>query len=105
MRSGLLKEPIEIWTKTLITNDFGEEEENWIIKDTTRARLVHDGGARVNQNDEIVFTHSKTFQFRLYVEVDDLDRIKWNGKFYRILNIEPDREQMCQTVKTELIND
>ena len=105
MRAGLLTEQIEIWSKTLAVNGFGEEVEDWIKTYQTRARLVHDGGSRVVSNDEIVFTHSKTFQIREYVPINELDRILWNGKFYRILNIEPDRVQMNQTIKTELIND
>lgn len=105
MRAGLLTEQIEIWSKHLTVNEFGEEVEDWIKTYKTRARLVHDGGSRVVSNDEIVFTHSKTFQIRQYVPINELDRILWNGKFYRILNIEPDRVQMNQTIKTELIND
>ena len=105
MRAGLLTEQIEIWSKTLAVNEFGEEVEDWIKTYQTRARLVHDGGSRVVSNDEIVFTHSKTFQIREYVPINELDRILWNGKFYRILNIEPDDVQMNKTIKTELIND
>lgn len=105
MRAGLLTEQIEIWSKQLTVNDYGEEVEDWIKTYQTRARLVHDGGSRVVSNDEILFTHSKTFQIRQYVPINELDRIFWNGKFYRILNIEPDRVQMNQTIKTELIND
>lgn len=105
MRAGLLTEQIEIWSKQLTINDFGEEVEEWIKTYQTRARLVHDGGSRTLSNDEVVFTHSKTFQIRDYVPISELDRIFWNGKYYRILNIEPDRTQMNQTIKTELIND
>ena len=105
MRAGLLKEQIEIWSKRLTVNEFGEEVEDWIKTYQTRARLVHDGGSRVVSNDEIVFTHSKTFQIRQYVPINELDRILWKGKFYRILNIEPDDVQMNKTIKTELIND
>ena len=105
MRAGLLKEQIEIWSKQLTVNEFGEEVEDWISTYKTKARLVHDGGSRVVSNDEILFTHSKTFQIRQYVPINELDRILWNGKFYRILNIEPDDVQMNKTIKTELIND
>lgn len=105
MKAGLLTELIEIWTKTLETNKYGEETETWAKTYETRARLVHDGGSRVIRNDEVMFTHSKTFQVRDYVPVGNYDRIKWEGNFYRILNIEPDRVSMNQTIKVELIND
>jgi head-tail adaptor len=105
MKAGLLTEHIEIWKKTLETNKYGEETETWSKSYETRARLVHDGGSRVISNDEVMFTHSKTFQVRDYVPVGNYDRIKWEGDFYRILNIEPDRVSMNQTIKVELIND
>ena len=105
MRAGLLKEPIEIWEKTLLTNEFGEETETWQLKDSTKARLIHDGGSRVIENSEVFFAHTKTFEVRDYVNVDDYDRIIWDNKKYRILNIEPTKSQMKLTIKTELIDD
>lgn len=105
MRAGLLTEPIEIWTKTVVTNDFGEETESWALKYSTRARLLHDGGSRVIENEQVFFSHTKTFQVRDYVPVDDYDKIIWDHKEYRILNIEPDKKQMNLTIKTELIDD
>lgn len=105
MRAGLLTESIEIYEKTLVKNDYGEESENWVLKYSTKARLVHDGGGRVIINDEVFYTHAKTFQVRSYVPVEDYDRIKWNGKFYRILNIEIDKKINNITIKAELIDD
>jgi head-tail adaptor len=105
MRAGLLKENIEIWQKSLTTNDYGEETEIWSLKYSTKARLVHNGGSRVIENEEVFFSHTKTFEVRDYVPVDDYDRIVWNNKKYRILNIEPDRTQMKLTIKAELIDD
>lgn len=105
MRAGLLTESIEIYEKTLVRNDYGEESENWVLKYSTKARLVHDGGGRVIQNDEVFYTHAKTFQVRSYVPVGDYDRIKWNDNFYRILNIEIDKKINNITIKAELIDD
>ena len=105
MRAGLLTEKIEIWEKTLVTNEFGEQTETWNLKNTTRARLVHNGGNRVIENSEVFFAHTKTFEVRDYNKIGDYDRIVWDNKKYRILNIEPDKAQMKLTVKTELIDD
>lgn len=105
MRAGLLTEPIEIYEKLITRNEFGEEAEQWQLKYSTKARLVHDGGSRVIQNDEVFFAHSKTFQVRDYVPVGEYDKIKWDSKYYRILNIEPDKKLMNKTIKTELIDD
>ncbi len=105
MRAGLLNEPIEIYEKVVTTNSFGEQTEDWSLKYSTMARLIHDGGNRVILNDEVFFAHTKTFQIRDYVPVGDYDRIKWNSQYYRILNIEPDKHMMNKTIKTELIDD
>ena len=105
MRAGLLKETIEIWEKSLTTNEYGEETEEWNLRCTTKARLVHNGGNRVIENSEVFFAHIKTFEIRDYITVDDYDRIVWNNKKYRILNIEPDKAKMKLTIKTELIDD
>ena len=43
MRAGLLTEQIEIWSKQLTVNEFGEEVEDWISTYKTRARHVQDG--------------------------------------------------------------
>lgn len=105
MRAGLLKENIEIWSKSLTVNDFGEEIENWSCSYRTRARLTHNGGSRMIDNQQVFYEHSKTFEIRLYVPVYEYDRIRWNNQFYRITNIEPDRATMRQIIKTELIDD
>ena len=105
MRAGLLKEPIEVWRKIVTRNDYGEETEDWYCNYRTRARLLHDGGSRVIDNQQVFYEHAKTFEIRLYVPVDDYDKILWNGKFYRITNIEPDTQTQKQIVKTELIDD
>ena len=105
MRAGLLTERIEILQPDVATNDFGEETTNWVSIYTTKARLVHTGGNRMNVNDEILYTYTKTFQIRNYVPVQDFYRILWNGKQYRILDIEPEKQQQQITIKTELVND
>jgi SPP1 family predicted phage head-tail adaptor len=105
MRAGLLTEQIDIIESVLTVNDFGEETEEWVTKYSTRARLVHNGGNRLLVNNEVTYSNIKTFQVRYYVPVDDFDRIRWEGKVYRILNIEPNKAQQNKTIKTELVND
>lgn len=105
MRAGLLTERIEILKPDVSTNDFGEETTDWISIYTTKARLVHTGGNRTVQNDEVFYSYTKTFQIRNYVSVQEYDRILWNGKQYRILDIEPEKQQQQITIKTELVND
>ena len=105
MRAGLLTERIDVLKPVVTVNDYGEETTDWQNIYTTKARLVHTGGNRMNVNDEIFYSYTKTFQIRNYVPVQDYYRILWDGKQYRILDIEPDRQQQQITVKTEIVND
>jgi head-tail adaptor len=105
MLAGLLNEPITIIESALTTNDYGEEEQEWVEKYTTRARLVHDYGSRSQTNSEIFYTSTKTFQVRYYVPVTVFDRIIWNSLTYRIIDIEPSKEMMNLTIKAELVNE
>lgn len=105
MRAGILKEKIEIITPQITTNDYGEQTTEWVSKYSTRARLVHINGNRIEPNSEIFYSHEKTLEVRNYVPVDDFDRIIWNEKQYRILDIEPDESQMKKIIRVELVND
>jgi len=105
MRAGLLTEPIQIIENEIVVNDFGEETSEWVLKYETKARVVHDGGTRTNENDEIYYTGLKTFEVRFYVPITDFDRIVWNGTTYRILNIDPNKEKQKLTIRAEKVND
>lgn len=105
MKAGLLKEKIDVITPKIITNDYGEQTTEWELKYSTRARLIHTSGNRIEPNGEIFYSYTKTLEVRSYVPVDDFDRIIWNGKQYRILDIEPNVEQMKKIIRMELVND
>lgn len=105
MIAGLLTQRIKVITPQLIKNDFGEEETIWVDKYTTRARLVHKNGNRAIENNEVVYDYSKTFEIRSYVPIEDFDRIIWNNKQYRILDIEPNEKNMNKIINVELVNE
>lgn len=105
MRAGLLKEQIEIITPIITTNDYGEQTTEWVSKYKTRARLIHTSGSRVEYNSEVFYSHIKTLEVRNYVPIDDFDRIVWNDKQYRILDIEPDEAQMKYIIRVDLVNE
>lgn len=105
MRAGLLNEPITILESVVTVNDYGEEDTVWEVKFTTKAHVLHDGGTRTDINDEIVYTNLKTFEVRYYVPILEFDRILWEGKTYRVLNIDPNRDKQKLTIRAELVND
>lgn len=104
-RAGLLTEPIEILSVEKKRNDYGEETEIQKSKCNTRARVLHNKGGRKQENQEITYIYNKVFLVRYYVDIADFDLIRWNGKKYRVLDIEPDKVRQEKTIYTEQINE
>lgn len=105
MRAGLLTEVIEIHKPQITKSDWGEQSTIYLKDKETRARIINDNGNRNIENDEVVYNYSKTFEVRMYVDVDELDLIKWNNKFWRIMEIELDKPSQTKTVNCVLKND
>ena len=103
MDAGTLNEVISVYSTTVVKNSFGEEEEQLVKKFDTRACIWHRSGGRRLTNDSIVYDYSKTIQVRYYVDIDDFDIILWEGKYYRILDIEPNKRDLCKTINIEQI--
>lgn len=105
MKAGLLKEDITVLTAVISVNDFGEESTEWVTKYQTKARLVNKSGNRTIQNAEVIYDYIKELEVRGYVPINDFDRILWNGKIYRILEILERKEYNSKIINVEVIND
>ena len=105
MRAGLLLEQIEVWKPTITINDFGEQDTTYNLSFKCRARVKHSGGNRTVENFENVYPYQQDLIVRIYQNINDFDRIKWNNKFYTILHIEPDRELQCKNLLIAEVND
>lgn len=105
MQAGILNEVITILMKHITKNDFGEEKETLVERYITRAKVIYNNGGRTNENKSIFHPYTKSFQVRYYVPVDDYDIIEWNGKQYRVLDVESNREYQYKMINTELVND
>jgi head-tail adaptor len=103
MNAGDLNEVIDVYQVIYTKNSFGEEVESIVKKLTTRACVWHRSGGRRVSNDSIVYDYAKTIQVRYYVDIDDHDLIVWSGKTYRIMDIEPNKRDMCKTINIEEI--
>lgn len=106
MKAGTLQESITIYRSTISKNDYGEEVTEWQPISTTRAKLDHTSqNTRGLQNDEITYIYIKTLTVRIYVDVQEFDRIRWNNQYYRILDITPNKKLQSKEIKIELINE
>lgn len=104
MLAGLLTEPIQILKLQVERNEYGEQMDYYKPCCTTRANITPVSGGRTDENYEVYYEHRYKFVVRLYVNVDDFDRILWNGKQYRIINIDENKRQNNKTIITELVN-
>ena len=105
MKAGILKENIEIYEPVTVTTDFGNTTQTWQRFYTTRAAVMHNGGTRLNQNDEIFYPNNKTFIVRHYVPVVEKMRIKFQGKMYQITSIIPNKYYNDKEIYTTLVNE
>ena len=103
--SGRLNETIEIWYLDVKTSDYGDTTESWNFSSNARAMVDHNTGSLNSENFEIFNAYNKSFTVRIHTDVRDTDRIKYNGKFYRIITIDIDRPKQIKIIQTELINE
>lgn len=106
MRAGLLNSVISVEKPEVVSDEFGANSLKWVQHiSKTRAKVTYSSGSRANENNEIIFAYEVVFTVRIYHQIDERMRIRWEGKYYRILSIEEDRTLQQLTIKTELINE
>lgn len=103
--AGRLKEIVEIYSNSIVKDEYGQEKETRVLKQSTRAELKHNSGNRELENSEIVHNYTKTLVVRYYVDVEDYDLIKWENKFYRVIDVEPSKDYQFKTIRMEKCND
>lgn len=105
MESGRLNEIITVERPTIYQDGYGGNDVVWNEVIKTRADVQFTSGNRATENNEIVFNYNKIFTVRYYHKIDEKDRVIWNGKKYRILNLNYDRDKQYLQITTELINE
>lgn len=105
MAAGLYNTPIRIIKTKYEQDETGSmvEVDDCVI--CTRARIMHNGGGRSNENGDIAYLYNKQFQIHRYVNCIGYDIVEYQGKRYRILEIEDNRDYQYKMITTEQIND
>ena len=88
MFAGILKKKIEVYRKSVIKNDFGEEVETYTKVHSYRAGVSHQSTSRTVINSEIQYPYTKFLIVRIYADIIEEDVILLDGKYYRITSIE-----------------
>ena len=107
MRAGAYKYNIAVQRQEVTTSAYGSDKVEWHTLCNTKAGVEYLNGGREIENHEIFFSWQIKFILHSYVPVQDEDRIAFDGKYYRILSIQPQKETTRNqiTVITELINE
>lgn len=101
MLSGVLKERIDVYRKTVVKNDFGEEVESYIKVHSYRAGVSHQSTRRTVINYEIQYPYTKYLVVRIYADIEDNDIILYKDKYYRITSIEENDDRQNKRIDIE----
>ncbi len=105
MRAGLLKETIGVLIPASVVDAYRSKTTVYKEEYTTRARVQTPGSSRSVDNMEIFFGASAIITIRIYHTILPTYRLRWQGRDYRIVGIDPDREKQEQRIRVELINE
>lgn len=101
MLSGVLKEIIDVYRKTVVRNDFGEEVESYTKVHSYRAGVSHQSTRRAVINYEIQYPYTKFLIVRIFADIDENDIILYDNKYYRITSIEINKDLQNKRIDIE----
>lgn len=109
MRAGSLTEHITLLKPDWVKTETGSEYNTYTPVHKCRAKQTYSGGDRVNENGDIFYSHRVNFEirrgFQFLYEQQELYRIEWNNRQYRIICIEEDKHNQSIKITCSLIND
>lgn len=105
MKAGSLTDEIELLKPNYSTNEFGESLTVYESFLKTKANVIHSGGYKTINNNELFWGLNKVFKLRYYVEVKKDFRIKWQNQTYTITTIEKDKNAQQIIITAELLNE
>ena len=100
MRAGLLTRKIQVFHSKLERGKTGANKETWtnLFGDNKflYARVTYGGQQMKAQNGNFVLVSDITFNIRYYSQINEYNRIYWEGRKYRINAIRryPERGEM-----------
>jgi len=103
--AGKYRYDVEVYSPENAKSSVGSNMTTWTKVYTTKADVRFNSGNRSVVENEVFYDYSKVFILRMYVPIGDFDRIKFDGKYYRVINIDRRKEYHDIEVLAELVND
>lgn len=105
MMAGQYTDVVKLIYQVEKENEYGERTtENKDIC-LTRAKVEETSGSRQNENNEIVYDHTKTFYVRSYIPVTDTSIIEYDARKYRVITFDKRKDHNDIKIVTQLINE
>lgn len=105
MRAGLLTEKVQFYHPVIVKTETGSESTIYEPSFSCRAYVQQQGGNQIDENGDVFFTHSVTFNIRRFYQFNELYHIRWKNHNYKINYIEFQPHSQSWVINTELIND
>lgn len=104
MNSALLRHTIDIYELNVHKTEYGTISTSYEKKCSVRAHVKFNSENVTVSEGEIYYPINRTFIVRAFVPVVETDRIRWEGKDYRILSINRNVYYNDIEIQTVLIN-
>lgn len=88
MDAGNLTTPITIWRNDAVVDALGATPDNWVEVYKRRAHVISQKGGRAFNNGSVWYPTARVVKVRKPLDIDEDYRIKIDGVFYRIINID-----------------
>ena len=92
MRAGQLNEIITLYKRVMTTNEYNEQNLNFVESIKVRADVQPSSSSLQMQIDRETEVQTVAASVRSYVQVAHADRAKWRDNMYDITAIMPDRK-------------
>lgn len=103
MRAGTLTDTLVVYRPDVRRSATGEQLTEYKEVMSVRCEVVTQSGTRSLVNEAVEFPYRKTFRVRYQNKIDERDRLGWNGKTFRVLSVDANRQLMMTTVTAEEI--
>lgn len=105
MEAGRLTEIIKFEKPVVVKDEYGSSQVEWQEVFTTKANVIYTSGQKTIDNYEIFHSYVKTFEIRMYHNINEKMRIVYKGNKYDILSIEHDKPYQKIIIITQLVNE
>lgn len=105
MKAGILRESISIYKPKVIKTDFGSIKYEYEYWKDIRCKVYHLSGNKQENDYEVFYSKNLRFIVRNYNQLEENMRIKYEGKFYDIESIIPNKYYNDKEVNATLVND